>query len=125
MVFIAEVDNKSNLGQKCPGRTKTLPLVTLAKNDQDQAKISSLVSWAKNDQYQPKLSPLVSLAKNDQEKTKLSPLVSLGSSQVWLQRPCHFWQRPFSQHWRLGHCQGLCRLWRKKRQTRPWETGCI
>jgi len=46
---MAEVANKSNLGQKCPWKTKFSPLVTLAKNDQDQAKISPLVSLAKND----------------------------------------------------------------------------
>jgi len=39
---------------------------------------------------------------------------SLGSSQAWLQRPCHFWQKPFSQHWQLEHYQVLGRLWRKK-----------
>ena len=27
-------------------------------------------------------------------------------------------------HWRLGHCQVLGRLWRKKQQTRQWEMGC-
>jgi len=53
-VFTAEVANKSNLGQKCPGKTKLSPLVTLAKTDQEKIK----------------LSPLVSLAKNDKEKTK-------------------------------------------------------
>jgi len=38
MVFIAEVANKSNLGQKCPGRTKTLPLVTWPKMTKTKQK---------------------------------------------------------------------------------------
>jgi len=44
-------------------------LLTLAKNDQEKTKLSPLVSSAKNGQNQ-KLSPLLSLAKNDQEKSK-------------------------------------------------------
>jgi len=43
-------------------------------------KLSPLVSLAKNDQDQPKLSPLVSLAKNDQEKIKAFTVGNLGKT---------------------------------------------
>jgi len=42
--------------------------VTLAKNDQDQPKLSPLVTLAKNDQDQPKLSPLVTWPKMAKKK---------------------------------------------------------
>jgi len=48
-----------------------------------------------------------------------------GSYQIWLQRLCHFWQRPFSQHWRLGHCQVSDLHLLRRLLTRPWGTDCI
>jgi len=46
-------------------KQKLSPLVTSAKNDQEQLKLSSLVSLAKKAQ-KTKVSPLVTLAKNSQ-----------------------------------------------------------